>query len=371
MFHAVFSLFLLLFLALSQSDVTGYLLALLAGRPLPSHPWLTALLFVAVPVIWTWWGGRWMKTVSGSAYPAFLMAVWGVAATLSAPFVSITWQIGLLIVAVGLFSLDRWSRFHWERSFRHPHTFWQQFMPSLVRMLALFLYMGVGVGVSDTDHYELRTAEALRSGREREAFQVGGQSLSVTPRLFAMRCYSIAVAGSGGLGSKLFEQPVPAGGASSLLLPDDHRQRLLWQPAELSDLLGAVQKKQENALDYFRRCAYNCHSNHSDKRFRTAVDYYLSALLLDRRLDDFAREVSHFYPQQTRQGRLPLYFAQALLLYNRLRTQPTVLYADATVAENLRDYVAMGDTLADRKVRCNLLRREYGETYWWWYEYAK
>ena len=31
----------------------------------------------------------------------------------------------------------------------------------------------------------------------------------------------------------------------------------------------------------------------------------------------------------------------------------------------------MGDTLRQLTPRRNLLRRSYGETYWWWYDYGQ
>ena len=46
------------------------------------------------------------------------------------------------------------------------------------------------------------------------------------------------------------------------------------------------------------------------------------------------------------------------------------MYHDSAIEANLRDYADMEAKLPDDASRPNLLRRSYGETYWWWHEYG-
>lgn len=368
MLRLAFFFILLLFFARSQSDVLSLLFSWMAGRPLHVWPWITALLLAAAGA----WGAGLLRRLRLSEFGGCLSLAWLYTSVVSLPFCSWPWLVLLFAAAALLIWGDRWLTNWWQMGHASVAGVWPHFAPVLLRLLVLCLYLGLGAAASDTDHYELRTAQAIRTNHPKRGWQTGAQSLATTPRLFALRCFLMATTrGDGGLGNKLFEQPVPAnlgqprhgGGSELLVLPDDERQRLTLPPSALADLLGAPRRRGETALAWFGRCAQNGN--------RIAVDYYLCGLLLDRRLDDFAHAVIRYYPAQTRRGSLPTYYAQALLLYTRLRTQPAVVYNDAASAENLRDYIAMGDTLPDRTVRCNNLRRQYGETYWWWYEYAE
>lgn len=173
-----------------------------------------------------------------------------------------------------------------------------------------------------------------------------------------------------GLGDEVFSQMVPAGGAASLLLlPTDNYQQLLLPASKLERLLGSRRHANEGALAYLHRCAW-LSAFKGDAKHTAAADYYLCALLLERKLDLFAKEIVYYYPTEVAQSKLPRYFAQALILYQRTRTQPDVFYTDSNIEANYRDYTDMADSIPDRIVRTNMLRYSYGETYWWWYSYG-
>ena len=78
-----------------------------------------------------------------------------------------------------------------------------------------------------------------------------------------------------------------------------------------------------------------------------------------------------YYPRETQKGKLPTYFAQALVLYQHSCLQPVTSYSDNSIEANYQDYGEMGDSISNPLVRNNMLRNSYGETYWWWYTYAK
>ena len=102
-----------------------------------------------------------------------------------------------------------------------------------------------------------------------------------------------------------------------------------------------------------------------------ALDYYLCALLLEGNLDIFSKEFLRLYPRSLRNKKLPIYFAEALFLYTHTRTRPILVFHDSAVEANWQDYSTMKTGQTDSTIRQNLLRRSYGQTYWWWYEYVR
>lgn len=373
MFHLLLLLFLYLYLAVSQADVVHYLCSLPWGEPVAFRPKLTALLLVVLYAFILWGVRRLFAPRKVGKLIGSVAVCWLTAALLSAPFAGWAWQLGLLLVALLLVGADwRWN-LHLLRRWGAGRNRWQKFMPRAVELLVLFLYVGLGTSVSDTDHYELRTARALRSSRPQEAYEVGTVHLAASSRLFALRSYLLATTQPRGLGDKIFQQPIPAGGSAQLLFPRDDRQRLLFSPDSLTRLLGSERRPGEPHLAYFRRCAEQARQQRPTtvERPLAPIDYYLCALLIDRRLDAFALEVNRYYPHLVATGRLPFYYAQALVLHGRQHSHPVVRYRDAAIEANFRDYTEMGDTLREPTPRRNLLRRSYGETYWWWYDYGQ
>lgn len=379
MFIFVFLVFLFLHFAFAQYDAVAYAAACIMNHPVSLSPvWtsllLTLLCFGLISGIRKLFPPRRLGPTA-----ACVATGWLAAAGLSLPFASALWQAGLLIVAVGMVLADRQYNLRLLRLWGPERTLWQKFMPRAIELLVLCLYVGAGTAVSDVEHFELRTAQALRSDHPEEAYHIGEVDLATSPRLFAMRCYLLATHHPKGLGDKLLQQPVPAGGSDNLLLPDDERQRLLLPADSLTRLLGSRPQPGEKAIDYLRRCALQADKARKAKKeadnaaqFRPvpAIDYYLCALLLERHLDRFAQEAARFYPQATANATLPTYYAQAMVYYARQHTQPAVMYHDSAIEANLRDYADMEAKLPDDASRPNLLRRSYGETYWWWYEYG-
>lgn len=395
MFRKIFLVYIILFYAISQRDVVHYILSSWYGHPLPYYPTPTGILLGGIIILLAGWGERLFRKYSPrhshDTFPVYVVTGWLVTLSVSYPFAAIQWYIASISAGILAIIFEHW----WYRRFcsrterlygvirtsssSADHTTpkyltYRHFLPCAVRLLILCPYIGIAAAATDTTHYELRTAQALMSDRPQRAYRIGEQSLAASPRLFALRCYLIATTDPYGLGNKLFGQPVPRGGSRNLLLPHDDRQRALFPTDSLTRLLGGERSVGESLDKYLARCAriawYRAKRNPAEAPL-PAVDYYLASLLLDRRLDDYAREVRRFYPRRVAQGKLPRYFAEALLLYTRQRTAPSVIYHDSAIEANYQDYSDMGDTIADPIARANLLRRSYGETYRWWYEYAK
>lgn len=369
MLQFAFLLFLLLFFH-AQSDVLAYEWSCVMGHYVAPSPWLSALGLTVVFAC-LGWGTEWLlKRVCTTAKSwTCVCLAWLAVAGVSGTFVSWQYQLLLALIAIALGALLHWLNGKEEFGKVKVATFYHTFLWAAMQLLVLCLFVGVGNGVTDLQHYELRTAQALQSEHPKRAYKVGDKSFVTSPRLFAMRCYLLAKTHKKGLADKIFEQMVPKGGAENLLIPNDEMQNLLFPASHLTQLLGCSRHQGEDALTYLRRCAWLSAFRNGQKH-SAAIDYYLCALLLNRQLDRFATEIVRFYPHAVDTGTLPTYYAQALMLYRRTCSQPTVFYEDNSVEANYQDYTDMADTLSTA-MRYNLLRRSYGETYWWWYSYGE
>lgn len=367
----LFTIYLLLYFRFAQYDVSGYWLSLAAGHFVEPWPWTMALVATGVLLLVLCLTEKLLAHWHKPVIVAYAIVAWLATAGVGMAFTTVWHQ--LLLAAGGL--VLAWLLMITDKRLRHrsritPQTFGVNFQFFAVQMLLLCLYVGVGNGVTDLQHYELRTAQALQSKHPKRAYKVGDKSYATSHRLFAMRCYLMATTQKKGLGDEVFSQMVPAGGAASLLLlPTDNYQQLLLPASKLEGLLGSRRHANEGALAYLHRCAW-LSAFKGDGKHTAAADYYLCALLLERKLDLFAKEIVNYYPTEVAQSKLPRYFAQALILYQRTRTQPKVFYTDSNIEANYRDYTDMADSIPDRTVRTNMLRYSYGETYWWWYSYG-
>lgn len=231
----------------------------------------------------------------------------------------------------------------------------------LTQLLPLLAYIGIAGNTNDILHYELYAARQLSDGKPEQALEAGRHSLATSPRLTALRAYALSRTDAS-LGDRLFEYPLPAGGSEILLLRHADTLSTLFSPDSLSHLLHLRPRESEAARPYLEHTAQRTPDS-------AARDYWLCALLLDKDLDSFARELPRYYPVND-STQLPLYYAQAIILYQRLRTRPSILWRNEAISANYRDFQETGRRHRHPTERSNQLRRTYGDTYWWYYFYG-
>ncbi len=361
--RVIFALFLFFFLSVAQGDVLCYLYRrLIDASSEPAH-WLLGGAVAAILILI-------MSLLSRTAVcrrnpltetiPAGLAAVLAV----SLPFTS--WQH--VLVTILYYCVAAAMLVFCNRLLQKAYHTGRRRLPLLIYGTGLLLVCfvtGLRTAATDADHYELRTAEALRRCDYAAAYRTGEISLAVTPRLFAMRSYLLATQGEG-LPQMLFKQPIPAGGSKHLLLPDDDWQSLNFPPDSLYTRLGGKPSANETALHFFKRLALPADTAHRPTPL--ARDYYLCALLLDRRLSDFANAYAALCPGDS--VNIPRFYSEALALHSRKHTLPFA-YGDAAVAANLLDFMDMARTAGTAQEGRNLLRRSNGETFWWYYYFGQ
>ncbi len=229
-----------------------------------------------------------------------------------------------------------------------------------VTSLMVLAYMGLCGNSNDVLTYEVRAARAIRAADCEEALRVGEKSLWTSRILTAERAFAMTRCG-GGLAETLFTYPLPSGGSSNLFFAPADTALTLLSPDSLYYRLRLRPRYNEKASSYFNRAARSF--PHS-----VARDYRLCALLLDRDLETFARELPRYYTVSDSVV-LPRFYAQAMILYVRTAANPVAVYTDPNVAANYRDFREKGRGLTSRVGRRSVLWREYGDTYWWYYFY--
>lgn len=229
---------------------------------------------------------------------------------------------------------------------------------NLILLVTMFCLAGTFSNGEENFKREALMASLCKKGDVDGALEVGKLSLDASPELTAYRAYLLAEKGM--LGEKLFEYPqlygsqalVPAKVQTSPLVPDSVYSRLGVEPLD-----------GEAAFDMVKR-AFEADPSNSYAR-----EYYLSVLLLDKRLPEFVDALKVCYPNYSN---LPKHYSEALLLYTHIVDDKSVkaLPAGADVVERYSGLVKTESEYEDAHIRGNYVRRKFGDTYWWYYLYA-
>lgn len=228
-------------------------------------------------------------------------------------------------------------------------------------MLFVFIFCLTGMLSNAEENFKRETLlfSRYKKGDVEGALSVGCKSLDASPELTAMRAY--VMASNGLLGERLFEYPQPYGSEGLLLAPE---QTSVLAPDSIYMLIGGRPAKGEKAIQFLSRVA------HADTLNIVARDYYLSALLLDKRLPEFKNELPALYGN-FKADELPKHYREALLLVSEFDKDYTHgLSSDTLFVQfgKLREIESRHD---DALVRNNYVRKEFGRTYWWYYLYMQ
>ena len=162
------------------------------------------------------------------------------------------------------------------------------------------------------------------------------------------------------MGEYLFQYPQRYG-AEGLLIDASEKNILRITADSLYTYLGAQPQPGERALPFFRRLCNEDTGNH------TTLDYYLSALLLEKKLTEFVEACHTLYAAEPHS--LPQHYREALFLYEKMHpsVEPTV--TDETMLQQWASYDSLKQELRGKSGEGNFMRRKFGHTYWWYFEY--
>lgn len=159
------------------------------------------------------------------------------------------------------------------------------------------------------------------------------------------------------LAERLFEYPLRGGSVS--LLPD----RTLTSKFGFDEIYHHLNLKIpgnqiHNSIEFIR---------HGKGINKQAADYILCGYLMDKNLDAFVENITKYYDIN---DLLPKHYREALTLYVHSHTAPKVIFKNSIMDADFQDYQNMEHDITDTEERKNKLRDTYGNTYWYYYQYA-
>lgn len=207
---------------------------------------------------------------------------------------------------------------------------------NLMTMVVMFLLVGLFSNGNDVFHYRVRMEQLIGKGEYRKALKVGEKSLSTDPSLTMLRVHALVKTGT--MGDRLFHYPLSGDGQA--LLPDGDDARTMLLPDSAITAFAATDSAK--------------------------MDYRLAGYLLDRKLDDFSNIIYKVYPDSV----MPRHYAEAMILHNYQSGKPYAEGQDPVLETDFKEFCEMEKTYPSNTV-ANYIRRTYGNTYWYYYKYAK
>ena len=360
----LFSAFSFTYLSVFQKDVMEALHYSLAQGKTVYAPWMSAVLITVVLLVLRW-AVNVLVGLKGplkalSYFPSCLLL--GVLTDVGHNVyhgggISDTWG-WMLPLCLVLYGVLGWLLARAARLWLNPEMPDIWVVNSNFMTLLMLCFMTIGIGNTNVHfHHELQVEEALRKQDYGRALQVAEKTMDPSRNLTALRAYAMSRQGT--MGEDLFRYP-QLYGAAGLLMGTSDEKALRLNADSLSVYLGAKPALGEPALTFFRRICEEESGNY------TTLDYYLSALLLEKKLDEFVRAFDELY---TVRDSIPYYYRQALFLDSKMHPSAVTDSADVALEELWGKYLQKQQELSGQRGEANYMRREFGDTYWWYYQY--
>ena len=359
----LFSAFSIVYLSIFQKDVVEALHYSLAQGKTVYAPWISAVLVTVILLILRWGINVFVKLKGPvkalSYFPSCLLL--GVLTDVGHGIYhgegisgEWSWLLPLLLV---LYVAIGWLVARVTRLWVNPELEDEVVVNTNLLILFLLCLMTACIGNSNVHfHHELQVEEALRKQDYAKARKVGEKTMDPSRNLTALRAYAMSREGT--MGEYLFQYP-QLYGAAGLLMGTSNDKALRLNADSLYTYLGAKPSLGEPAMNFFHRICQEESGNY------TTLDYYLSALLLERDLERFVKVFDELY---TVRDSVPKYYQQALFLYEKMHPS-TSENMDEAMEEEWKAYMARKEELAGKVGENNWMRREFGDTYWWYYQY--
>ncbi|MBQ8543199.1 MAG: hypothetical protein IJ436_06980 [Bacteroidaceae bacterium] len=228
---------------------------------------------------------------------------------------------------------------------------------NLVLLTLTFLSIGY---LSGGDKNFMREAVQYKyycKGDADAALAVGAHSPLASQQITAQRAFLLSLKGE--LGERLFEYPQYYGADG--LLPTAVRTMPVV-PDSIYSHIGLSRAVGESVTDFLARAVGG------DSVSIVAQEYYLSSLLLERRIVDFADKVYEFYNVS---DELPKHYKEALVLYSYIVPEYSLAFNADDMSASLKSMIEAVKHKGKASVFSAQLQAEYGNTYWWYFLYGE
>ncbi len=231
-----------------------------------------------------------------------------------------------------------------------------------VNTFVLILLFSGTLFIGNTDeqfHAEMKMEKFIKEGKFKDAANVDAKALKVSRELTVLRAYALARTDS--LGQKLFEYPQYYR-TQGLFFNDTDQSTHLSNKEIFAALGGKPITNNESTVHYLETLC------NKDAGSHMALDYFLCALLLDRQLEYFVNALDTYYEEG---NVLYKHYQEALFMYKSMHPDYELPFDNAKMAKKFNDFKALQQKYAYNSVyQKNYTRREFGDTYWWYYIYG-
>jgi len=230
---------------------------------------------------------------------------------------------------------------------------------NLFILLLLFLGTILIGNTNEQFHAEMKMEQLIREGKFKEATIVDAKALKVSREMTVLRSYALARTDS--LGQKLFEFPQYYR-TQGLFFDDNTITTRLKNKNIFAALGGKPIGNDESTVHYLESLCNNNKGSHM------ALDYFLCSLLLDRQLEYFVSALDTYYEVG---GVLYKHYQEALFMYQYMHSEYEIPFENIKMSSKFKKFLALQNKYAyNSTYQKNYTRREFGDTYWWYYTYG-
>lgn len=232
-----------------------------------------------------------------------------------------------------------------------------------VALMTLMSVATVCLGNSDRYfHNELRMESHIAKGNNAEAMRVAEKSLRTTRTMTALRM--MAMTREGKAGEAVFRYPQYYK-VEGMFFDSDSTKTLRFTNDSIYCMLGGKPQYGEKRMEYLKRMAAQ------EDSCRYARTYYLTGLMLDKDLEGFAKALTEY---GTGSDSLQRYFKEAAIMYKEMNPKWDYEIADRDSAchnARLRYLERKKERYKSEDEERNIMRRDFGDTFWWYYDYQQ
>lgn len=232
--------------------------------------------------------------------------------------------------------------------------------------IATMLILSVAtVCLGNTDkflHNELRMESLMDKGNYNEVLKVAGKSLKTTKTMTVLRM--MAMTKEGNTGEMIFKYPQYYK-ENGLFFDFDSTKTLRYTNDSVYAMLGGKPERGETKMEFLKRLAENNDS------CDIAKDYYMAGLMLGKDLKTLAKEIEN---TTTDNDSLQRYLIEAAIMYKEIHPEWRfkINDTDSIYSKRRIDYVKkQNGTYKTKNEERNKMRLEFGDTFWWYYDYQE
>lgn len=268
----------------------------------------------------------------------------------------IWWWFCPLLFILYVFAL-RFVRYRRAVGYKPFHLLWRNY----VLLFLMMLMCGAISRTNEVSHYEYAAERYVVRQQYDKVLDVADQSLHSTRRLTELRMYALSQKGE--LAERLFDYPQLYGG-EGLLSVSDTDSIYRYSSRRICLRLGALPGPNVHSTVQYLWAINSVDS----LRTPVTIDYQLCYLLLDRRLQSFGKKLAEYYPQSA-DTPLPHAYSEAVIYINNVSGGNLNYSISQDIVDRFNWYLHRKQELAHEKGGENILRREFWNTFWWYYEH--